>query len=103
LLIPHQSVAYPPGRSASGFTQKMNALKKSLKAELDAINSGQPIPDAAATPKKPAARKRKAPAADEDGEGTPKKRGRPKKGAAPEVTVKDEPEGEQELDVEAEI
>jgi hypothetical protein len=82
----------------------MFKIKKALHGEIDAIKNGAALDGMAdTTPKKSAARKRKGPATDEDGECTPKKRGRPKKGAAPEVAVKDEPENEQELDVETEI
>jgi len=102
-LTQQQNIAYPPGRTASGFTQKFTALKKSLKPEIDAINSGSPLPDAATTPGKKAGGGRKRKAKDEDENETPtKKRGRPKKNATAEpeseAVIKDEPEGEVEVE-----
>jgi hypothetical protein len=104
----YQSIGYPQGRSASGFTQKLTALKKALKPELDAINASQPVPEAPATPKKTPGRKRKAESDDDNGEmETPKKRGRakkqPPKDTGSESPAKDEPEGELSLEVEKEI
>lgn len=103
----YQSISYHPGRTVSGFTQKLTAVKKSLKPEIDAINAGQPIPEAAVTPKKAAGRKRKAKSDDENGEiETPKKRGRAKKQAVMEEEsdkpVKHEPEDNFGVEVEAE-
>jgi hypothetical protein len=81
----------------------MFKIKNAFRAEIDAIKSGVAIEGPVdATPKKTPARKRKGAAADDDGEDTPKKRGRAKKSAAPEAAVKDEPEGEQKLGVEVE-
>jgi len=111
-----QDAPYPPGRNANGFRQKINMLKRELKSEFESIKAGNPVDS---TPKKKAAdatpkstpRKRKA-AAGEDGEETPKKRGRPKKGAAKseepvedeaEMVVKDEPEDYLGVGFEAQI
>jgi hypothetical protein len=76
---------------------------------IAAVQNGSSVETSVeATPKKAGGRKRKAAAADEDGEKTSKKRGRPaKKDAAPKVeedaSVKDEPEGESELPTEDEV
>lgn len=93
-----QSAPTPAGRNQSGCSQKMGKIKKALQAEIDAVQKGKSIDTPVeATPKKAPARKRKSAADDENGETTPKKRGRPvKKDAALKVeedlSVKDEPE-----------
>lgn len=91
-------------------------LKRELKGEFESIKAGNPVDS---TPKKKAAdatpkstpRKRKA-VAGEDGEETPKKRERPKMGAAKseelvedesEILVKEEPEDYLEAEFEAQI
>jgi hypothetical protein len=96
-----QEGCYPPGRNASGFKQKLNALKNSLKPEWEAMEAGVPIslniPKKAATP-----RKRKAKTDDEGntGEITPKKgRGRPKK-KSPTPEVEND---QDDLDIKSEI
>lgn len=84
-----QDAIYPPGRTASGFKQKMTALKKELKAEMDggAVDTPSKKKAATATPKA-TGRKRKAAGAEGEEE-TPKKRGRGKK-ASPVATEEDE-------------
>jgi hypothetical protein len=85
----------------------MGKIKKALQPEIDAIKNGDTLEAAMdTTPKKGGGRKRKTPTTDENGEGTPKKRGRPKKNAVKEenkTPVKNEPEDELDLsaDVEA--
>ncbi|KAF2123402.1 hypothetical protein P153DRAFT_371720 [Dothidotthia symphoricarpi CBS 119687] len=103
-LTRYQGAPYPPGRTASGFSQKIQALQKTLKPEFDAMKAGVPFEGAAtaaSTPKKNATpRKRKA-KADEggDAEGTPaKKRGRAKKA---DLVV--ESELEVEMDIKPEV
>ncbi|KAH4862243.1 hypothetical protein HBI29_071680 [Parastagonospora nodorum] len=114
--LEYGDVPYPPGRNANGFRQKINNLKRELKGEFESIKAGNPVDS---TPKKKTAdatpkstpRKRKA-AAEEDGEETPKKRGRPKKWAAKskepveaeaETVVKDELDNHLGAGFEAEI
>lgn len=108
LLTCRQSVPYPPGRTACGFKQKLKALKKALKPELDAINSGQGNTEAAAIVKRNGGRKRKVMDGDVASESEDSmKRGRTKKRQFDtevdeiEVKVKDEPEGELESETEA--
>ncbi|KAI4607592.1 hypothetical protein J4E83_009489 [Alternaria metachromatica] len=71
----------PAGRSVIACQRMMGRLKDTLKNELEALMSGNPIEED--TPKKtPTPRKRKAKgeaAADGEGEVTPAKRGRKKK------------------------
>ncbi|KAI4659404.1 uncharacterized protein J4E78_005832 [Alternaria triticimaculans] len=70
----------PAGRSIIACQRMMGRLKDTLKNELEALMSGNPIEED--TPKKtPTPRKRKAKgdAADGEGETTPAKRGRKKK------------------------
>jgi hypothetical protein len=100
----YQSISYPTGRTASGFAQKLAALKKTLKPEIDAINSGQPVPEVATSNKNGGGRKRKVKDDDANGEYEgPKKRGRAKKKFNTEVqedvNVKDEPDSELEIEV----
>ncbi|KAF2030830.1 hypothetical protein EK21DRAFT_111497 [Setomelanomma holmii] len=100
-----KNIAYPPGRTAKGFSQKFVALKKDLKPELDAINSGQPLSDAPAFKNKSGdgsakstLRKRKSNDDGVDGEDeSTKKRGGSKKNASSEpeeMKIKEEPKGE---------
>ncbi|KAF2030829.1 hypothetical protein EK21DRAFT_36818, partial [Setomelanomma holmii] len=111
--LQYTEAACPPGRNANGFRQKINALKRNMKDEIEAIKAGNGNP-VKSTPNKKAAngdgtpkstpRKRKGKADGEENEGdaSAKKRGRAKKNAAAEVLenvdegvkVKDEPEGE---------
>ncbi|KAF1916185.1 hypothetical protein BDU57DRAFT_529301 [Ampelomyces quisqualis] len=105
--IDFHSAPAPAGRNASGCSQKMGKIKKALQAEIDAIQNGGSIAASIeATPKKTGGRKRKPAATGDDGEPTPKKRGRAKKTATSEpevkkeVSVKDEPEGESDLPAE---
>jgi hypothetical protein len=85
--------------------QKINKLKIALRAEIDAIKAGVALegPVDATSKKTATPRKRKGAAAEDDGDGTPKKRGRAKKIAAPEVVIKDEVKGEQDEDVKDEV
>ncbi|KAL1609717.1 hypothetical protein SLS59_001226 [Nothophoma quercina] len=82
----------PVGRTAIACERMVGRLKNTLKAELEALKAGQPMPadgdTPKATPKKtPTPRKRKGKEdgaeANGDAEGSPKKRGRPKKAAEP--------------------
>ena len=85
-------------------------MKNALRAEIDAIKAGEPlpVPTVEGTPKKAGTpRKRKAKEEDENGnkDGSPKKRGRPKKNAVKtedqeEDLVKREMEDEEEIDME---
>lgn len=89
-LTSSQDIAFPPGRNANGFKQKINALKNSLKSEWEVGPGGQAASDdtAKSTPKTtPRKRKNKDSAANGDADGSPKKRGRPKKKVS-------EPEGD---------
>jgi hypothetical protein len=102
----YQSISYPSGRTASGFTQKLAALKKTLKPEIDTINSGQPVPEVATSFKNGGGRKRKVKDDNASGEYEgPKKRGRARKKFNTEVqedvnaNVKDEPDSELEIEV----
>ena len=96
-----QAGAYPLGRNANGFRQKINHLKNAFKPEWDAMAAGQPMSGDANTTKKPTQQKRKAKNSDNangDAGGSPKKRGRPKKKVdseePEEPTVKDEVSGD---------
>ncbi|KAI4607591.1 hypothetical protein J4E83_009488 [Alternaria metachromatica] len=87
---------YPAGRNASGFKQKINALKNVLKPEWEAMEAGVPVsevtPKKAATPRK---RKAKTDEDADDAEVTPKKgRGRPKKKKEPTPEVEEDLEDE---------
>jgi hypothetical protein len=86
----------------------MFKMKQALRAEIEAIKYGESmVASTGNTLKKASGRKRKA-AADEDGEATPKKRGRAKKNAVveheseSEALMKNEPEEYPDLGVEAE-
>lgn len=111
----YQSAPPLPGRTSSSCGQKIWALARLHRAEIDAVlgKKGDGTPG---TPKKTGSpRKRKAKAGDvEDGEETPKKRGRPKKAVksvTPELEedeeedddakVKNEPVDEFDEDLEA--
>lgn len=86
-------------------------LKNTLKTELEALKNGTPMPATTSAdgtaPKKATPRKRKgkedtagADEANGDADGSPKKRGRPKKAAA--VPAADEDEGEVKSEVKEE-
>lgn len=96
----NKDAPYPPGRNANGFRQKINALKRELQGEFKSIKAGNPI-DSTTKPKG-TPRKRKTAAAEGDSEESPKKKERAKKNAAfeskSEVQVKEEPEGEAEIE-----
>ncbi|KAF1848512.1 uncharacterized protein K460DRAFT_250109, partial [Cucurbitaria berberidis CBS 394.84] len=94
LKIDFATAPVPFGRNASGCMQKIGKMKTALRAEIDALKAGEPIPAAEGTPKKKATpRKRKAKGEDENGNGSangsPKKRGRAKKTAKVEEEEED--------------
>jgi hypothetical protein len=93
----------------------MGKIKRALQPEIDAIKNGESLAEPVDTaPKKTGGRKRKTPTTDDDGEGTHKRRGRPKKNAIRkkdesttkeenESTIKDEPEDDLGLSAEMEV
>jgi hypothetical protein len=102
-----QTAPLPPGRSVIACERMVGRLKTTLSAELAALKAGVPLPVATGseTPRKGAGtgtpRKRKVGGVkgeegDELGEGSPKKKGRKKKGSvgAEVVGVKKEEEDE---------
>ncbi|KAI8938765.1 hypothetical protein NX059_004631 [Plenodomus lindquistii] len=90
--IDYNNAPIPAGRNANGIRQKINKLLIALKPELDALKAGEPLPTVEGTPKKTATpRKRKGKGDDMgDADASPKKRGRAKKNATPEVQADDE-------------
>jgi hypothetical protein len=95
---PQQNTPRPAGRSIIACQRMMDRLKGTLKNELEALKSGQPIDES--TPKKSPAktpRKRK-PKGDAD-DATPAKRGRKKKS---EAEVPEDADDEEVLGVKAE-
>ncbi|KAH9861586.1 hypothetical protein J1614_011336 [Plenodomus biglobosus] len=92
LKIDYNSAPIPVGRNANGIRQKFNKMLIALKPEMDALKAGEPLPNTESTPKKtPTSRKRKTKSGDAgDGDGSPKKRGHPKKSATPEAAFNDE-------------
>jgi hypothetical protein len=95
--LPLQNTPRPAGRSVIACQRMMERLKGTLKTELDALMSGDPIGEG--TPKKTGAttpRKRKAKG---DEVGTPAKRGRKKK----EEEVVEDAEEEEVVGVKSEV
>lgn len=87
-----QAVPVPAGRNANGIRQKINRMLNAFKPELDALKAGEPLPATEGTPKKTSTvRKRKDKSEDTgDADGSPKKRGRPKKNAKSEAQQGDD-------------
>lgn len=93
-----QNAPVPPGRNVSACLQKINKMKNALRAEIDALKTGEPLPTstAEATPRK---RKAKAKGEDANGDaadGSPKKRGRGRLSKKKEAEAKAEAEEREE-------
>lgn len=86
-----QNAPVPVGRNASGCSQRVNRLKKSLKNDMDALKNGMPVSDTKVKGNITKGKNKRKAGDGEDGEiDMPKKRRRTKKVAEPKVKVKQE-------------